>query len=141
MTRRILLFALSLLACCLAADASPLSSAPPEVSDLASFLASLQGPEKTVRSESTDSYCKVTLNCQAVPQYGSISCESYNSDCHSGYEYVECDGVRKNCPVCYHQCCGEVVCYGYSSCTTTTFPLTLYCDGVSAGTCRPRDCF
>ena len=140
MTRRTLFFALALLVCCLSAEAGPLSVPVPQVPDLPSFLDSLQTPRPTFRSESTNAYCKVTLDCEAVPTYGSISCESYNSDCHAGSDWVECDGVRQNCPVCVQVCCGEVRCFGWSSCTYTLNPYTQYCDGQSAGVCRPLQC-
>lgn len=137
MTRKVLLFAF-VLSCCLVADAGQFSTPVIEAPNLSSFLASL-ALEPTLRSETTDSYCQVTLNCQAVPEYGSIACESYNSDCHAGYEWVECDGVRKDCPVCVQRCCGEVRCFGWSSCTSTFGPpVVLYCDGVNEGACIAR---
>lgn len=38
--------------------------------------------------------CTVTANCAT----GSVSCTSNNCDCKLGANYVECDGVRINCP-------------------------------------------
>jgi hypothetical protein len=122
--------------CALTASAQDIPRSESNAPDLSAFLGSLQTtPKPVVRSA-----CTVTQACN-VADYGSISCFDSGGNCHSGPGWVQCgSGATQYCPVCYQSCCGEVLCYGWSSCTFTTGPLTLYCDGQSGYICRPASC-
>ena len=140
MTRTSTLFAVALLAFGLPGSESHAEPAPVSP-ELTTFLASLQGPPP-VDSVSTLGFCQVTLTCDAVPQFGSISCSSSSGDCHSGSTWVECDGVRTDCPVCYIQCpCPpETNCFGWSSCTHAFAPRRIICDGQAHYCDPPQSC-
>ena len=130
--------ALFLSLCCLPAQAEPLTaSAPP---DLNNFLSALHGPQPSLRSESIENTCTVTLECSGAPQ-GYISCTSPNGDCQAGVNWVECDDVRTYCPACYAECdCGDNWCTGQTSCSTTFGPHRVICDGVTYSCAPIRSC-
>lgn len=48
--------------------------------------------------------CTVSNDCNG--ECGPISCSSPNGDCHSGFDYVECDGERTDCDCCeaFYRC-------------------------------------
>lgn len=80
---------------------------------------------ENARSESIESSCTVSRNCD----YGSpISCTSPTGECHSGpesYGWVECDGSRQYCPPCTYtsgngicECPEDPDCCPYPDCNT-----------------------
>jgi hypothetical protein len=96
---------------------------PPPLSE-DEFLSSLSRPEPVfLRGEQTDSTCTVTLRCDVGAGDYTVSCSSPNGNCTAGGDYVECDGARSNCPICYvsFDCCHDgsdiIDCYGFSSCS------------------------
>ena len=92
------------------------------------------------RSESIESSCTVTRNCD----YGSpISCTSPSGFCSSGpfnYGWVECDGNRQYCPPppppppCSYPDCGS---FDGVTCTTGK---TTTCSYASPSGCRNFTC-
>lgn len=129
---------LALLAWLPAAHSTPLQA--PNPPDLPAFLTSLQGPQPVFRAESTDAYCEVFVDCEAVPGY-RISCSSTNGNCQGGPNWVSCDGVTQYCPACSASCaCGEFTCYGNYSCSVAFAPHRVICDGVTYECIRPRYC-
>jgi hypothetical protein len=94
------------------------------------FLASL-GSAVTMPEPGYANHCSATWQC---PIGGfSISCTGH-ANCTAQPNYVECDGVRQTCPICYVEidCCGNgdiESCYGYSSCSKAFRSVT--CDGVT----------
>jgi hypothetical protein len=82
--------------------------------------------------------CTVSNDCG--PYSATISCMSSAGNCSSGYDYVICDGVRKNCAPCHvFTSCGNGTSF---SCTGTTIDncelephCFVICNGVFHGTC------
>lgn len=107
----------------------------------AAFLESLRTPAPVMAKSgglATKSSCTVTLTCD-VGAY-PLSCSSSTGDCQAGSTWVKCDGVQKDCPVCYQTrtCCDNSVieCYGWTSCGPGGVR-TVVCDGMVQGTCPP----
>lgn len=95
-------------------------------------------PVENARSESIESSCTVTRNCENGPPY-SISCTSASGTCSSGPEnhgWVECDGSRQYCP----PPCSFPNCYFLNGefCPTGT---TTLCSYWSPSGCLNYKCF
>jgi hypothetical protein len=134
-------FVLALVLCtCTLAASAQIPPAGGAGLDKAAFLESLRtpGPVMAKSGLATKSACTVNLTCD-VGGY-PLSCSSSSGDCHAGPTWVECDGVRQNCPVCYRSktCCdGSVIeCWGWSSCSPGGIR-NVVCDGMIQGTCPP----
>jgi len=148
MRNAVLILTLVLCTCALGASAQALPDLGGGL-DKATFLASLGTPAPVAASTQsgrlpTKSTCTVNLTCD-VGGY-PLSCTSTNGDCHAGPTWVECDGNRQNCPVCYRNvscACpdGQVYeCWGWSSCSFRATK-NVTCDGVTYGDCLPLyDC-
>lgn len=82
--------------------------------------------------------CTVTNNCG--PYSPSVSCTSASGNCTSGYDWVECDGVRTNCQPCHVSTrCSTGQTF---SCTGTTIDncevepkCFVFCNGLFYGSC------
>ena len=91
----ILLLALSMLP----AAAEPLAPSPSvaelraEIFAPAAAAAPAEAPEPGLKAS-----CTVSNNCG--PHSPTISCSSSSGNCSSGFDFVVCDGVRKNCAPC-----------------------------------------
>lgn len=91
--KRTALFACLMLALSTVAFAAPV---PSEI-ELASMRNEIFGPAPTDAAQGGNapkSACTVSNDCGAAP---TVSCSSAAGDCHSGTNYVECDGVRTYC--------------------------------------------
>ena len=120
---------LGLLLCPLALGALS-GPADQEVPPTEEFLASL-GAVDTVPEPGYANHCSATWQC---PIGGfSISCTGH-VNCTAQPNFVQCDGARQDCPICYAEvdCCGNgdiESCYGYSSCSQ--IGRTVTCDGIT----------
>jgi hypothetical protein len=100
-----------LLLCSLALGAEAGQSSAPAV-PLDDFLASL-GSSDTVPAPTYKNHCSASWNC---PIGTRITCTGHTL-CTAAPNYVECDGARKDCPICSAICpCGERTCFGSSYC-------------------------
>jgi hypothetical protein len=62
-----------------------------DLSALRNAIFTSKGIDSQVGANGT---CYVSNDCGAAP---TISCSSPNGNCTSGFDWVECDGVRTNC--------------------------------------------
>ncbi|HXO21142.1 MAG TPA: hypothetical protein VOA87_14605 [Thermoanaerobaculia bacterium] len=117
------------------------AAAPAELPPHLAFLAdpAFQGKDDPSRPTSMSS-CMVTLNCSGISGFSGtypLSCSSASGNCVVGSNYVQCDGVRQNCPVCYKSClCHETDCFGFSSCSGPGYNFII-CDGQRFGCTHP----
>ena len=113
--KRTVLFTCLLLALSTVAFASP---APSEI-ELASMRNEIFGPAPTdAASQAPRASCTVSNDCDAQP---TISCTSSVGNCHSGSNWVECDGNRTYCAAPPATCTISTSCPsgGGVSCTGT----------------------
>ena len=96
-----------------------------------------KAPGRVSLSETLDSTCTVTNDCNGGTP---ISCTSYSGNCHSGSDWIECDGNRTYCGsgegcIASYVCpwwspTPMVSCQGQSTCHVSDGQCGVYCDGL-----------
>ena len=79
----------------LAAAAEP---AQPSLEELRSRIFRPAGPGQAPPGGPVKGSCTVSNDCG--PHSPTISCSSPTGNCSSGFDFVVCDGVRRNCAPC-----------------------------------------
>jgi hypothetical protein len=95
-----------------------------------------KAPGRVSLSETANGTCTVTNDCNGGTP---ISCTSYYGNCHSGFDWVECDGNRTYCiePACtasyvcpWWSPTYMVSCQGQYTCQVSDGQCGVFCDGL-----------
>ncbi|HEX4966710.1 MAG TPA: hypothetical protein VF173_38220, partial [Thermoanaerobaculia bacterium] len=71
----------------------------PSIETLRAAIFSPADPSAAPEGAVWKASCTVTNDCG--PNSPTISCTSASGNCTSGADFVQCDGVRKNCAPCH----------------------------------------
>ena|SRR5436853_7304904 len=95
----VVLIVLALPAWAVTDQPAPTQPSQPSIETLRAAIFSPSDPMAAPAGATWKSTCTVTNDCG--PNSASVSCSSAAGNCLSGADFVECDGVRKNCAPCH----------------------------------------